>query len=372
MKRIAVLTGGGDAPGLNAAMKAVVYKANDYDIKVIGIIDGWEGLLDGFCDEYFELGYTVVRAWDRHGGTNIGSSRTNPFKCKDEESKEVRDRSNEILRNIEKLELDAVIALGGEDTLGVGYKLWKKGAPIIGIPKTIDKDIPGTDYTLGFDTALRSCSEIIEKSRTPAGSHHWIQVLEIMGRHTGHLALWSGIAGGAYIILIPEWKFSWEKLFTLIEKRMERGTRDRRYPRYAVLTVSEGSSAEEEDVVTIEKSRDDFGHVKLGGIGQYISEKIRKDTKWDSRAVVLGHTQRGGPPSPVDRIMGFLYGSAAVEAAVAKMFGMMVSAKGVAPACKISLVRLDVAAGGLNLVDVDKYYDTNKYNAKREILESPE
>ncbi len=205
IERIGVLTGGGDAPGLNPAIRSVVHRAADEGIEVVGIYDGWEGLLDGFCEQTWPLTPDVVRTWDRDGGTHLGSSRTNPFRARNDQGARV-DRSGEVLRNVEKLGLDALIPIGGEDTLGVGRKISDLGAPVVGIPKTIDKDLSATDYTLGFDTSVRTVADIIEKSRTPAGSHHWVQVVEVMGRHAGHLAYWAGLAGGAYMILIPEHK----------------------------------------------------------------------------------------------------------------------------------------------------------------------
>ena len=187
MKRIGVLTGGGDAPGLNPAIKGLVYRASEHDIEVVGLYDGWRSLLDPL-PEVLPLDRALVRRWDRDGGTNLGSSRTNPFRSR-AASGEYVDRSREVVRNISRLGLDAVVACGGEDTLGVAARLARQGVNAVGVPKTIDKDLAGTDYTLGFDTALRNVTEIIERSRTPAGSHGWVQIVEVMGRHAGHLAL---------------------------------------------------------------------------------------------------------------------------------------------------------------------------------------
>ena len=192
-------------------------------------------------------------------------------------------------------------------------KLAKKGAHVVGIPKTIDKDLGGTDYTLGFDTSMRTCADIIERSRTPAGSHHWVQVVEVMGRHAGHLALWSGLAGGAYMILIPEPPFELRRVLQLLDERLSQGKRDRRFPRYAVVVVAEGAMPQAGGRSHRRAARcDAFGHARLGGIGAWLAEQIRKETQWDSRAVALGHPQRGGAPSTVDRIMGHLFGTAAV------------------------------------------------------------
>jgi len=194
-KRVGVLTGGGDAPGLNPAIKGLVYRGSELGLDVVGLFDGWRGLLNPL-PEVLPLNRHVVRRWDRDGGTNLGSSRTNPFKQLTATGTS-QDRSGEVIENIEKLELDAVVVCGGEDTLGVAAKLSELGVRVVGVPKTIDKDLAETDYTLGFDTALRNVSEVIERSRTPAGSHGWVQIVEVMGRHAGHLALWSGVAGQA-------------------------------------------------------------------------------------------------------------------------------------------------------------------------------
>ncbi|MDB4967180.1 MAG: 6-phosphofructokinase [Myxococcales bacterium] len=366
LRRIGVLTGGGDAPGLNPAIRALVWRAAEAGIETVGIYDGWRGLMDGYADETMPLDVERVRYWDLDGGTHLGSSRTNPFNHKVGDKKV--DASDEVLRNIAKLGLDALCPIGGEDTLGVAAGLAKKGAPVVGIPKTIDKDLGGTDYTLGFDTSMRTCVDIIERSRTPAGSHHWVQVVEVMGRHAGHLALWSGLAGGAFITLIPEAPFEIEKVLKLLDERLSRGKNDRKLPRYAVVVVAEGAAPSGGHEVTLEQKVDAFGHARLGGIGAWLAEQIRQKTPWDSRAVALGHPQRGGVPSPIDRIMGHLFGSAAVEACIKGAWGKMVSARGVAPACQISLVNLDEATKGLNLVDVKRHYNAERYQASRNVL----
>jgi len=372
MKRIGILTGGGDAPGLNPAIRALTLRAADEGVEVIGIYDGWEGLLDERVGETTVLDYMTVRTWDRDGGTHLGSSRTNPFRCPKEprvgKSVEYSDRSDEVLANIGKLGLDALVTMGGEDTLGVARRLADKGAPVIGIPKSIDFDLLGTDYSLGFDTSVRTCADIIERSRTPAGSHHWVQIVEVMGRYAGHLALWSGVAGGAYMYLIPEVPFDVGRVVQLIAERVQQGMRDRRYPRYAILVVAEGASPAGGKLISVAPTRDDFGHVQLGGVGAWLAERIRKETAYDARAVALGHPQRGGPPSPTDRIMGHLFGTAAAEAAFAGRFGQMIAARGVAPSCLMTTVSLDEATRGVNLVDVGKYYDVSTYSVKRSVL----
>src|SRR5215203_160179 len=338
-KRVGVLTGGGDAPGLNPAIKGLVYRGTELGLQVIGLFDGWRSLLNPAPD-VLPLHREAVRRWDRDGGTNLGSSRTNPFKQIDEEG-EAQDRSSEVIENIQRLQLDALVTCGGEDTLGVAAALAHRGIPIVGIPKTSDKDLAGTDYTLGFDTALRNVTEVIERSRTPAGSHGWVQVIEVMGRHAGHLALWSGVAGQAHLILIPEHPFRYEKVFHLLSARLgesdlSRGPSQR--PRYSVIVVAEGARAEDGEMVTIDDRHDAFGHVRLGGIGEVLARRIVAETPYEARAVVLGHPQRGGQPSPIDRVMGMMFGARAAEAVAEGQFGTLVSARGVAPACELSLV----------------------------------
>src|ERR1051325_10109347 len=364
-KRVGVLTGGGDAPGLNPAIKGLVYRGSEVGLEVIGLFDGWRSLINPAPD-VLPLGRETVRRWDRDGGTNLGSSRTNPFKQLNEAG-EPEDRSHEVEENIERLKLDALVVCGGEDTLGVAAVLAQRGVPIVGIPKTIDKDLAGTHYTLGFDTALRNISEVIERSRTPAGSHGWVQVVEVMGRHAGHLALWSGVAGQAHMILISEHPFRYERVFHLLSARLGESHLSRglsRSPRYSVIVVAEGARAEDAELVTIDDRHDAFGHVRLGGIGEVLARRIAAETPYEARALVLGHPQRGGPPSPIDRIMGMLFGARAAEAVAEEHFGMLVSARGVAPACELSLVEISTVQGKINLVDVETYCDTERYHLK--------
>ncbi len=365
VKRIGVLTGGGDAPGLNPAIKGLVYRASEYNIEVIGLYDGWRSLLDPLPDA-LPLDRNRVRHWDRDGGTNLGSSRTNPFKTMNDAGEHV-DRSNEVLANIAKLGLDAIVACGGEDTLGVAARLSAQDVPVVGIPKTIDKDLAGTDYTLGFDTALRNVTDIIERARTPAGSHGWVQIIEVMGRHAGHLALWSGVAGGADLILIPEHPFRYEKIYTHLAERLGDTTAQRRdpeRPRYSVVVVAEGAAAEDGKLVTIDERLDAFGHARLGGVGEALARRIMNETPYDARSVSLGHPQRGGQPSPVDRLMGLMFGARAAEAIAHGEFGRMVSARGIVPACDLSLVNISSVLEKVNTVDVDRYYDTQRYHLK--------
>jgi ATP-dependent phosphofructokinase / diphosphate-dependent phosphofructokinase len=362
--RIGVLTGGGDAPGLNPAIKGLVYRGSELGLEVIGLLDGWRSLLNPAPD-VLPLDRETVRRWDRDGGTNLGSSRTNPFKQLTEEG--AHDRSDEVVENIERLQIEALVVCGGEDTMGVGAKLAQRGVRVVGVPKTIDKDLAGTDYTLGFDTALRNITEVLERSRTPAGSHGWVQIVEVMGRHAGHLALWSGVAGQAHLILIPEHPFRYERVFHLLRDRLGKSDLSRGpswRPRYSVIVVAEGARAEDGEMVTIDERHDAFGHVRLGGIGEVLARRISSETHYEARAVTLGHPQRGGPPSAIDRIMGMLFGARAAEAVAEGQFGKMVSARGVAPACDLSLVDISTILGTINLVDVERYYDKERYHLK--------
>jgi 6-phosphofructokinase len=366
IKRIGVLTGGGDAPGLNPAIKGLVYRASELGIETVGLSDGWLSLLSPPLDPV-PLDRAVVRRWDRDGGTNLGSSRTNPFKTTNVEGERL-DRSDEVIANIEKLQLDALVACGGEDTLGVAARLSERGVRVVGVPKTIDKDVLGTDYTLGFDTALRNVTEVIERSRTPAGSHGWVQVIEVMGRHAGHLALWSGVAGQADMILIPEHPFRYEKVYHHLKTHLGDSTvhpRDPQHPRYSVIVVAEGAFAEDGEAVLIDDRHDAFGHARLGGIAEVLANRIKSDTPYDARSVIIGHPQRGGAPSPVDRIMGLMFGARAADAVAEGNFGVMVSARGIAPACDLSLVNITTALGKLNTVDVERHYDIDRYHLKK-------
>ena len=365
VNRIGVLTGGGDAPGLNPAIKGLVYRALELGITTVGLSDGWLSLLNPPFD-VVPLARATVRRWDRDGGTNLGSSRTNPFQTLNELGEKI-DKSSEVIANIEKLGLDAVVAFGGEDTLGVAARLAEKGVPVVGIPKTIDKDLAGTDYTLGFDSALRNVTEVIERSRTPAGSHGWVQVIEVMGRHSGHLALWSGLAGQADIILIPEHPFRYERIYRLLRDRLGDSTlhpRDPQHPRYSVVVVAEGAYAEDGELILLDDRHDAFGHARLGGVAEVLARRIMSETPYDARSVILGHPQRGGPPSPVDRIMGLLFGARAADAVADGEFGKMVSARGVAPACDLSLVDISTVLGKIDTVDVARHYDTDRYHVK--------
>ena len=363
--RIGVLTGGGDCAGLNSAAKWIVKSATDSRLEkergvqyeVIGIREGWQGLVLPPPDTFDESGHVcilnedIVRTWDRHGGTNLGSSRTNPYNPNDDQSATVKE-------NIEKLGLHAVIAIGGDDTLGVAGRLAAEGVNVVGIPKTIDRDLPMTEYTLGYETALNVITEEADRLRTYAGSHKVVFVIETMGRHAGWLALEGGESAGAFIILIPEYDFSMDRVNELVLEGVNKGNR------YNIITVAEGASPAGETMVTLEKEQDAFGHVYLGGIGKYVADEIEKGTGLMTRSMALGYLQRGGAPCAYDRRMGRYFGIAAVDLIVQQNFGRMVSYMN----GKITSVPIVDIVGKTRLVDVNTQYDTERLNGRRTIL----
>jgi 6-phosphofructokinase 1 len=364
-KRIGVLTGGGDCAGLNPAIKWVVKTALDDRLQkmrnikyeVVGIRDGWKGLVSPEGDEDFRaprictLTEEMVRTWDRHGGTNLGTSRTNPFDPK-------KDRSKTVLENINRYHLDYLIAIGGEDTIGVANKLYLEGVNVVGIPKTIDKDLSGTDYTLGFETAVSVITEEIDRLRTTAGSHRRIFVVETMGRYAGWLALEGGESSGAYIILIPEYDFEIERVNELVMEGRRKGAR------YDIIVAAEGAKPSGYSEITKEDGIDSFGHKTLGGIGEFLAKWISQLANIETRSITLSHLQRGGTPCAYDRRMGRYFGIAAVDLIVKEDFGRMVSYRN----GKITAVPLQEAVGKLNLIDVQTQYDTERYNGRRTIL----
>lgn len=315
--RIGVLTGGGDCPGLNAVIRAIVRKSiKDNNYEIIGILEGWHGLLEG---KYIKLDREQVAGIVHRGGTIIKTSRTNPLK--------VKDGITKIIKNIESAGIDVLIAIGGEDTLGVAKKLFDHGIKIIGIPKTIDNDITGTDYTFGFDTAVNIAMEAIDRVHTTAESHNRVLVVEVMGRHSGWIAIESGLAGGADVILIPEKPFDVDSVCQIIKKRHAEG-KD-----FSIVVVAEGAKfkvkADEDGTYILQDmEKDAFGHVRLGGIGNVLAKEIEKRTGFESRVVILGHVQRGGSPTAFDRVLSTRFGVAAVELIEKGDFGKMVALKG--------------------------------------------
>ncbi len=335
MLKIGILTGGGDCPGLNSVIRAVVRKALLEGYEITGIKNGWKGLVE---NDTMPLNLGAVSGILPKGGTILGTSRTNPYK-KEGELQKARD-------NFKKIGLDALVAIGGEDTLGVACKLLKDGLPnIVGVPKTIDNDLSATDYTFGFDTALNVAMECIDRLHTTAESHHRIIVAEVMGRHAGWIAIEAGIAGGADVILIPEIPIDLDEVCAVIKKRHERGKT------FSIVVVAEGAQFKDGSLVTQEQKLDAFGHVRLGGIGESLGEQIEKRTGYETRVSVLGHIQRGGSPTAFDRVLGTRLGVKAVELIKNKKFGRMVALSGV----KIIDVPLEDAVKALKTVDMELY-----------------
>ena len=346
-KLVGILTGGGDCPGLNPAIKSIVQTAEECGFKTLGISDGWKGLC--MPEPHAQpLESRSVCHIDRQGGTILGTSRTNPYKLEHGPQK--------LRTNWNNLGLDALIAIGGEDTLGVAAKLFEDfKLPVIGIPKTIDFDLPGTEYTLGFESALHVIMESVDRLRSTAESHSRIFVVEVMGRHAGHLALQGGISAGAQVILLPEYDFDPARVIELLKERKASGNR------YSIVVISEGAKPIGGRETLASGEKDAFGHVRLGGIGDWLANKISIEGSLECRAVSLSHLQRGGSPVAYDRRMGFAFGVAAIEAMLNEEFGQLVSfAEGRVTLKPISLVR-----GPIRIVDIQKEYDTGGYRAKR-------
>jgi phosphofructokinase-like protein len=334
--RIGVLTGGGDCPGLNAAIRSIVRKGVDrYGDAVVGFRDGWRGVLE---NQTTELTLESTRGIIYRGGTILGSSRTNPYK-------DGVDGSPRVRETIESLHLDGLIAIGGEDTLGVANKLSQAGLKVIGLPKTIDNDLGGTDMTFGFDTAVQVATDAIDRLHTTAESHHRVLILEVMGRHAGWIALHSGLAGGADVILIPERPFDIDEVCRLISRRRSRG----RY--FSIVVVAEGALPREGTMETVGGEVDSFGHVRLGGIGVRLEQEIEARTGLETRATILGHVQRGGTPTAFDRVLATRLGIAAIDAAHNGLWGNMASLRGQ----QIEMVALEEAVRELRTVTDEDY-----------------
>jgi 6-phosphofructokinase 1 len=306
--RVGVLTGGGDCPGLNGVIRAVVRRAHGYGDGVVGFRDGWRGPLE---NDTLPLTLEAVRGILPRGGTILGSSRTNPFKHDDGIEK--------IREALAEHALDGLIAIGGEDTLGAANKLHEAGINVVGVPKTIDNDLGGTDMTFGFDTAVQVATEAIDRLHTTAESHKRILVLEVMGRHAGWIALWSGMAGGADVILVPERPFDIDEVCAQLERRFAHGRH------FAIVVVSEGALPKGGDIEAVGAKADEFGHVRLGGVGQRLETEIESRTGYETRTTVLGHIQRGGTPTAFDRVLATRLGVAAMEAAHDGAWGDMAS-----------------------------------------------
>ena len=315
--RIGILTGGGDCPGLNAVIRAVVRRGTDRGHELVGVRDGWRGLTEGILSD---LGRREVSGILPRGGTILGTTRTNPYK--------LDGGVDAVLRNIDQASLDALVAVGGEDTLGVAARLHAEhGVAVVGVPKTIDNDLSGTDYTFGFDTAVTIATEAIDRLHTTAESHNRVMVVEVMGRHTGWIAVMSGIAGGADVILIPEQPITVEDACRELAKRHESG-KD-----FSIVVVSEGyeltyESGEQRLVAGEARATDQFGHVVLGGVGDALARDIEARTGFETRVTVLGHVQRGGSPTPRDRVLATRFGLKAADLADERRFGRMAALHG--------------------------------------------
>jgi len=323
LKRIGILTGGGDCPGLNAVIRAVTKTAiNDYGMDVIGFRDGYEGLVE---NRFLNLSYGAASGILSRGGTILGTSnKADPFNYPVKKDGKIihKDLSSRAIRNFKKNKLDALICVGGDGTLSIAYKLYKKGMNIIGIPKTIDNDVNLTDATSGFDSALTIATDAIDKLHTTAQSHHRVMIVEVMGRYAGWLGLCSGIAGGADIILIPEIPFDIKKICHRVLERSRAGMR------FSIIVVSEGAKPKGGEMVVKKFIKDSPDPLRLGGIGNFVSEQIEKMTGIEVRVTVLGHIQRGGSPTAYDRILATKFGCEAVRFAIKKNFGQMVALKG--------------------------------------------
>jgi ATP-dependent phosphofructokinase / diphosphate-dependent phosphofructokinase len=314
--RAGILTGGGDCPGLNAVIRAVARRLHTNDWDVVGVREGWRGLVENKLEP---LGPREVSGILPRGGTIIGTSRTNPFK--------LNGGVDAVRRNFTENSLDALVAIGGEDTLGVAARLHgEHDFPVVGVPKTIDNDLSGTDYTFGFDTAVWVCTEAIDRLHTTAESHNRVMVVEVMGRHTGWIAVMSGIAGGADVILIPEHPITVEDACSEITRRHARG-KD-----FSIVVVSEGYELKyasgEQRQVTQEEGLDAFGHVRLGGVGDELAREIQERTGYETRVTVLGHVQRGGSPTPRDRVLATRYGLKAADLVLSGSWGRMAALQG--------------------------------------------
>jgi phosphofructokinase-like protein len=338
--RIGVLTGGGDCPGLNAVIRAVVRKGvTSYGHEFVGFRDGWRGPMDATTTP---LGIQEVRGILPRGGTILGSSRTNPFK--------IAGGVEKIEANLAGLGIDALVVIGGEDTLGVATRLHEHGVHVVGVPKTIDNDLNATDFTFGFDTAVNVAMEAIDRLHTTAESHHRALIVEVMGRHAGWIALHAGMAGGANVILIPEVPFDIDKVCAYVESRFE--------SHYApILVVSEGATPAEGTLTLADGELDAFGHVRLGGIGMVLEKEIEKRTGKEARTTVLGHIQRGGTPTARDRWLATRFGLHAIDAVNDGDWGTMVALRGT----DIERVALGDATTVLKLVDPHLYAEAEVF-----------
>jgi phosphofructokinase-like protein len=334
--KIGVLTGGGDCPGLNAVIRGVVRKSLQYGHEIIGIREGWRGILE---KNFMKLDRESVSGILHRGGTILATSRTNVYK--------VPNGEETIIKNLADSGIDALVAIGGEDTLGVASKLAKANVHVVGVPKTIDNDLNATDFTFGFDTAVNIAMEAIDRLHTTAESHNRVIVAEVMGRHAGWIAVYAGMAGGADIILVPEVPYDIDEVCALIKQRHENGKS------FSIVVASEGAvekkkASADADMILQDQKLDSFGHVRLGGIGTYLAEQIEKKTGYETRSTVLGHIQRGGSPTASDRVLSTRFGVFAAELVNEGKWGYMAALKG----NDIVAVKLEDATGELKTVDL--------------------
>jgi phosphofructokinase-like protein len=343
LKRIGILTGGGDCPGLNAVIRSIAKPAmSHFNSAVIGIIDGFEGLVEG---RYRELTPIDVLGIINQGGTILGTSnKGDPFHFPMGERGNVRivDASDQVLATCRNLQLDVLIAIGGDGTMTIAHKLSGMGVNIIGVPKTIDNDLAATDITFGHDSARAVATEAIDRLQTTASAHHRVMVVETMGRYAGWIALGAGVAGGADIILIPEIPFSWDSVFDAVLKRSKGA-------KFSIVCVAEGAKPKGGDISVKELDAKRTDPVRLGGIGETIAKRIEAETGLETRTTVLGHVQRGGSPTPYDRILATRFGSVALQAASRGEFGVMASLR----QNEVVTVSLEDAVGKQRLVPPD-------------------
>jgi ATP-dependent phosphofructokinase / diphosphate-dependent phosphofructokinase len=309
---VGLLTGGGDCPGLNAVIRAVVRRGLSDGHTFVGFRNGWKGVLE---NDAMELTFEATRGILTRGGTILGTSRTNPFKGG-------ADAMPQIRESLSARGVDALVPIGGEDTLGVALKVSEGGIPVVGVPKTVDNDLAGTEVTFGFHTAVQIATEAIDRLHTTAESHHRVIVVEVMGRHAGWIALYSGIAGAAHLILIPEEPFDIEEVCDQLSRRHDRGRT------FSIVVVAEGAMPKEGTLEVAEGGTDAFGHVRLGGIGTTLEKEIEARTGYEARTTILGHIQRGGTPTAYDRILATRFGVGAIDAVSAGRTGTMVALQG--------------------------------------------
>lgn len=334
--KIGILTSGGDCPGLNAVIRAIVRKSDHLGFETIGIKNGWKGIFD---ESYLRLDLNSVAGIINKGGTILGTSRFSPF--------EKRNGKDTLLHKISRERFNAVIAIGGEGSMHIAQMAYEAGINIVGVPKTIDNDISGTDYTFGFDTAVGIATEAIDRLHTTAESHHRIMILEVMGRHAGWIALYSGIAGGADVVIIPEVKTKISEVIKILKSRYKRGKL------FSIIVIAEGAKLDEKSMAKSKGTAklDDFGRERLGGISNFLADEIERRTGFECRATILGHVQRGGMPSAFDRVLGTRLGIYAVEMVSEKKFGRMAALQ----ANEIVDIPITEAIGKLKTVDKDLY-----------------